>query len=280
MSGTASVLSCPVCNQVSALDGRHLGGYALMACPGCGYRFFPKTEGVVADYDEVYQGEEYFNEQIRSLQESRDSADFINHPTYRRFFSRLQPQEGPRLLDIGCGVGRFCQAAASVGWQVEGIDLSERAIAIAAAHHPFPVRVATVEALADQSASYDVITAFEVLEHLDNPRAFLSQVALLLRDGGEFFCTVPNWDCQAVQSATRPDWVPPVHVGFHTVSSLKTLAVRSGFAEADCGVIWTDPFPFHPMNGLRWLRRRLRGAENAPLGLWLHARKSGAGRQG
>lgn len=264
---------CLICGDVVVLDGHNVGGYALSRCVRCEFRFAYDAIGVEADYDAVYQGDEYYTEQILSLKTAQSNADFIRHPTYRPFFEQVKPAAGYKLLDIGCGVGRFCQGAASVGWSVEGIDLSERAVSIARQYHDFPVSVSTIEDLMEKNESYHVVTAFEVLEHLRDPKGFLQKAYHLLKMNGQLFCTVPNWDCRVVRTATRPDWIPPIHLGFHQLRSLRTLGHLSGFDDVCTGVIWTNPFPRSILPAMRWAWQRFNGQQNLPLGLWLHARK-------
>jgi 2-polyprenyl-3-methyl-5-hydroxy-6-metoxy-1,4-benzoquinol methylase len=266
--------NCLLCDSSVTVDSYFLAGYSLVTCEICGFVRVLEVAAIEVDYDEVYKGEEYNREQILPQQNAQNAEEFAQHPTYKQFFARLKPSSGNRLLDVGCGVGRFCGCASRRGWSVEGIDLSERAVDIALSYHDFPVRVATVEDLLRHPANrFDVVAAFEVLEHLADPRDFLLKVSDLLAKDGQIFCTVPNWDCEAVRKATRADWLPPIHVNFFTLTSLRALAWSSGFTDIVCGINWSDPLPRGGYNLLKWLRRRLSGQKSIPLGLWLHARK-------
>ena len=267
-------IPCLLCYSSTVPDERSIAGYPLFYCVMCEFRNVPLGAGERVDYDEVYRGEQYYKEQIFPQQAAHGKDEFLDHPTYRNFFQRLKPSPGDRLLDVGCGVGRFCRCAAGRGWSVEGIDLSSRAVEIATNCHEFPVRVATVEdLLLEPEKRFQVVTAFEVLEHLPDPKDFLEKVFALMPNGGQLFCTVPNWDCELVQNATRPDWLPPIHLNYFNLFSLKTLALVSGFRQVVCGINWTDPCPHGGLKKLKWLRRRLLKRENIPLGLWVHARK-------
>ena len=262
--------SCPVCCMESAPDVE-LGGYQLYLCRRCTLRFAPQAFHVPVDYDRVYQSAEYESVQVRALK-AIDGNELAEHPTYRSFFRQVPRFPGAKLLDVGCGVGRFGHGAHARGWDVTGIDVSALAIATGRDFAPFPLRVATLDQLIDQGEQFDVLTAFEVLEHLKSPLQFFSSAKKLLRPGGQMFYTVPNWNCTVVQSATRPDWLPPIHLLFFTQSALQQAGELGGLAGVTTGVIWSDPMPAGVLPKARWLARRLLRRPREPLGLWLHGR--------
>lgn len=263
---------CPVCGGEARDAEKVLGGFALAACCACGLRYAPGAFGADVDYSAVYDGAEYRQDQVEDLLAGLgDPGRFARMLTYRPFFRRIGLFGGRRLLDVGCGVGRFCLAAASRGWTVRGIDRSERAVGIAREHTNLAVGTEETGELEALGERYEVVTAFEVLEHLPDPLGFLSGIRRLLAPGGRFFATVPNWDAPSVQAAVRPDWLPPIHLCFHTVSSLNTLGDRSGFRTSRVGVIHAEALTWRlrPLAG--WVLHRLAGRPNEPLGLWLDA---------
>jgi SAM-dependent methyltransferase len=261
--------SCPVCCTDSSRDVVELGGYDLFVCPRCTLRFAPQAFNVPVDYDRVYRSPEYENVQVRGL-ESLDGEELANHPTYRSFFRQVRRFPGARLLDVGCGVGRFGHGACARGWDVTGIDVSALAIEIGREFAPFPLRASTIEQLIEQGEQYDVVTAFEVLEHLTSPVQFLSTAKRILRPGGQMFYTVPNWNCAEVQHNTRPDWLPPIHLQFFTQPALQQAGEMSGLVRVTTGLICSDPLPGGRLPKARWLARRLLRRPRQPLGLWMH----------
>jgi spore maturation protein CgeB len=270
----STMYSCPVCQISSSPDSIELGGHRLYQCAGCSLRFAPQAFEMSVDYDAVYQSTEYQNDQVHAL-DSMDGKKLADHATYRAFFDQVPRFTGARLLDIGCGVGRFCQAAYSRGWDVTGIDVSPLAISIGRKFASFPLRVATVEELIGQGEKFDVVTAFEVLEHLSAPVQFLASARTLLRPGGQAFFTVPNWNCATVRTSTRPDWLPPIHLLFFVESALRRAGELSGLTGLSTGMIWSDPRPRGILPGARWLARRVLRRPREPLGLWLHGRLPG-----
>jgi 2-polyprenyl-6-hydroxyphenyl methylase/3-demethylubiquinone-9 3-methyltransferase len=95
-----------------------------------------------------------------------------------------------RVLDVGCGGGILSEAMARAGAKVTGIDLSEKALSVARLHQlesgtEVDYRLIAAETLAaEASASYDVVTCMELLEHVPDPSALVAACAALARPGG------------------------------------------------------------------------------------------------
>lgn len=263
---------CPICSTPATYEALSLAGYALARCTTCDLRFAPTAVNVAVDYDSVYDTPEYIAGQVEQYRQGFDAAAFARHPTYRAFFDRVPAPADGLLLDLGCGAGRFLLAARALGWRVVGSDVSASALEIARSVIDAPLMAQTATELTADPQRYDVVTAFEVLEHVADPLAFVRTAQMLLRPGGHFFATVPNWDCRLVRETERPDWVPPVHLSFFTAGALRRLGETAGLQDVSVGVVWSDPRPQGMRPTLHWLWRKLRGSGNAPLGLWLHGR--------
>ncbi|MBN1139594.1 MAG: class I SAM-dependent methyltransferase, partial [Anaerolineae bacterium] len=99
--------------------------------------------------------------------------------------------EPGRLLDIGCGSGDFLLGMQERGWQVFGLDISPEAAALARQNGLDVFGGHLLEA-PYQEHSFDLVTMWDVLEHLHDPAAYLVRVAQLLKPGGRFVVTLPN----------------------------------------------------------------------------------------
>lgn len=98
-----------------------------------------------------------------------------------------------KLLDIGCGYGRFLKEAEKE-FETYGVDPSEYAIAEAGKYAiNTKFEVATISSYRPKK-SFDVITAFDVLEHVDGPEKAVARVKSWLKPEGIFFCVVPVYD--------------------------------------------------------------------------------------
>ncbi len=148
-----------------------------------------------------------------------------------------------RALDIGCGVGYGSAFLADRGMaEVIGIDYSEEAVAKAGKHFPRPnVRFLQDDAqlLAKVEGPFDLITAFEVYEHVPNPDAILTRAAALLAPGGYFLCSTPNTLFRPkLEDGVTPR--NPFHIREYTFTEFRE-ALGKHFGEV--AVLGQDPSP-------------------------------------
>jgi 2-polyprenyl-3-methyl-5-hydroxy-6-metoxy-1,4-benzoquinol methylase len=119
---------------------------------------------------------------------------------FERVIDYLPPHSGQRILDIGCFAGTFLSLLdPSAFAYMLGVDILPEQIAHANKHHGLPNRefrhIETLAGLAALEGPFDCITFIEVIEHLrpDEIQIVLAQVARLLKPGGKFIVTTPNY---------------------------------------------------------------------------------------
>ena len=116
------------------------------------------------------------------------------------------PFEGIRLLDIGCGGGLLSEPMTRMGFNVTGVDASERNTGAARAHAEsqgltIDYRATTAEALLAQGEQFDMILNMEVIEHVAEPGAFLRDTAAMLKPGGLMIVATLNRTLKALALA-------------------------------------------------------------------------------
>ncbi|HZC16194.1 MAG TPA: bifunctional 2-polyprenyl-6-hydroxyphenol methylase/3-demethylubiquinol 3-O-methyltransferase UbiG [Caulobacteraceae bacterium] len=191
--------------------------------------------------------------------------DFIREHALARFGRDTKaraPFEGLRLLDIGCGGGLLCEPMRRLGFEVTGVDASERNIAVAAAHAEamglaIDYRAATAEALlTGGEARFDVVLNMEVVEHVAEPGQYLRDCARLLKPGGLMIVATLNRTMKALALAKIGAeyvlrWLPPETHDWRRF--LKPDEIR-GFLGGEAVQV-EGPFGvvFLPLSG-RWIR--------------------------
>ena len=120
---------------------------------------------------------------------------------------QLRPFEGLRLLDIGCGGGLLSEPMRRLGFEVTGVDASERNVGVASAHATetgldIEYRCATAEQLlAEGVQPFDVVLNMEVIEHVADPGAYLRDCARLVAPGGLMIVATLNRTFKALALA-------------------------------------------------------------------------------
>jgi 2-polyprenyl-6-hydroxyphenyl methylase/3-demethylubiquinone-9 3-methyltransferase len=119
----------------------------------------------------------------------------------------MKPFEGLRLLDIGCGGGLLCEPMRRLGFEVTGVDASERNIGTASTHAAeqgleIDYRCGTAEGLlAAGEPSFDVVLNMEVVEHTADPAQFLRDTSKLVAPGGIMIIATLNRTLKALALA-------------------------------------------------------------------------------
>ncbi len=116
---------------------------------------------------------------------------------YGRSPETLRPFSGLSVVDVGCGGGLLCEPMARLGAAVTGVDASAEAIAVARDHAEIQgldvsYRAVSAAALVAENAQFDVVLAMEIVEHVADIPAFLSDVAALAKPGALIFLSTLN----------------------------------------------------------------------------------------
>ena len=195
-----------------------------------------------------------------------------------RFRERLGARR-LRLLDVGCGAGLAAEAFARAGHDVLGLDAGEAVIAAAERHAAgqdlsLHYRAGTLAALIAEGAQFDAISAFEVIEHVPEPRGFLAELASLLAPGGVLVLSPLNRTRRSLvlgkfAAEYLLGWVPP---GTHEWRRFLTPAeIEDGLGAVGLGLFDLAGMSFDP------LRRRFYASSDVAINYLLAAFKPGPG---
>lgn len=183
-----------------------------------------------------------FTERIPSPEELKDyysqysyaSTGYLPPATvnsYQKLLDEFEPyRKGNRILDVGCGRGWFLEEAQKRGWEVYGVEYSSEAVNVCK-KKGINIREGALSEVDFGNTHFDVITSFEVIEHLNNPNPELQCLYKILRAGGLFYCTTPNFD-SILRYYFGADYNIigyPEHLSYYTKSTLNRLAAMHGF---------------------------------------------------
>jgi len=223
--------SCPVCGEREFLSFELGGdGTDLRRCERCHTVFAP-------DYyhpDEIYVDGYMFGQTGQfGPPDVRDPlfAEYLKQVARRRM-SIIEGATGIRagsVLDVGCGAGEVLLAAREQGWLVQGVE-PERSGAELSRERGLPVEIAYLEESGIPERSFDVVSAFHVLEHVPDSRAFLRTLQRWAKPGGFVAIEVPNF--KSIQRREHKErWMgyrPREHIVHFTPATLANVFESSG----------------------------------------------------
>jgi 2-polyprenyl-3-methyl-5-hydroxy-6-metoxy-1,4-benzoquinol methylase len=125
----------------------------------------------------------------QALPEGLEPSDFV----LRRRFLLQHVSAGARVLDVGCGEGAFAAAMVDAGARVVAVDIAEEPLRRARSRHPeLDLRLVAADGPWQlDDASFDAVWAGEVIEHVADTAAWLSELRRVLRSGGSLIASTP-----------------------------------------------------------------------------------------
>ena len=278
--GSPSAEPCPICGRRDAqvwlrapdrLHGRQ-ERYTLLRCPGCSLVWLtspPQPSEMDLHYTDAYH--------------KLISAGGQNSPERwrARKATLTQYKRSGALLDLGCSSGSFLEFMSGESWKLHGVEMSAEGARTAEAKSGAQVFAGSIVDAPFAPDTFDVITCFDVLEHLYEPRRVMAKVSEWLKPGGIFYVLVPNVDSAEGRLFGRY-WHGlelPRHLFHYSPASLKVLAASAGLGEVvlethrnpavgtSLRYVWDDVFR---AMGLRQIPVAHRGEASLP---WRVARK-------
>ena len=193
----------------------------LVKCKDCSFIFMQKKP-TLGELEAHYSKYSY---------ERKTCPSPVTLKRYNKLLDEFEPyRNSNRLLDVGCGRGWFLEEAKNRGWEVFGTEFSKTAISLCESKG-IQMTPGMLNAKSFQTKDFDVITSFEVIEHLNNPNEEVREIYHLLREGGLFYCTTPNFN-SLIRYYLKTNYNViqyPEHLTYFTKKTLRSLAKKNGF---------------------------------------------------
>jgi 2-polyprenyl-3-methyl-5-hydroxy-6-metoxy-1,4-benzoquinol methylase len=236
-------VKCPICyTEVEERDFKETyvspynsQEYRRYECPNCDVHWWEPLKIIPEFYEsEVFEDYVAFHEGVGTRLGENHKAFFKYFPSNVR----------GKLLDVGCGDGRFLRHAKEQGFEIWGIDFDKKSVENVKRN----LGIDTVFAMSleefyeyakEKNLKFDVITFFEVLEHQDKPRGFLEMVKGLLKEGGYIAGSVPNRERLFVEM-DYGDY-PPNHFLRFSKFSIEKVLNSAGVKDVE---VYKLDFPF------------------------------------
>lgn len=209
-------------------SSRRVAGYLpIVRCARCGLLMTSPRD------DDVTLGRIYSELTDRSG-EQEDEAGTRNRADELALVGSYERPPG-RLLDVGCGAGLFVCAAQKAGWEATGVDASARAVAGGLERCPgVRFRVGLLPEVDFPAGSFQVVTLWNVLEHLPRPAETLDRIRSWLARDGWLFLSLPNADSRIARLMGKR-WVLLLreHLWYFSPTTMAALLSQNGFVLAD-----------------------------------------------
>lgn len=235
-SGHGLIVPCRVCQSetgpIGAIEGRYVKRqFSFRRCRACNFVFVVNP---IIDFAQIYD-EAYYHGQgadplVRYMDELLNPTRSVRRFEWAGVLKALHhlaaPLENKRWLDIGCGNGGLVKYAVERGLMCQGAEdgwIADKA------RTEFGIPIMPLSELANLTESYDIVTAVEVLEHIEEPLDFLRTVQTLLKPGGLFWYTTGN---SAPFQDAFLSWryvLPEVHLSYFNPKSMEIALDKCGF---------------------------------------------------
>lgn len=211
---------CLICNSNRLKPIKGYESTYLCKCKDCSFVFserIPTEDELIKHY------------------EGYGRNDYLSPITIKRYNELLDEFEKyrktNRIIDVGCGIGYFLEVAKERGWEVYGTEFTDQAIKICESKS-IKMKQGILAPTNYPTEYFDIITSFEVLEHINNPQEELASFYKILRKGGLVYFTTPNFNSLLrYRLKDHYDVISyPEHLSYYTPATIKKVFKKLGFS--------------------------------------------------
>jgi len=223
MENELEEVSCNICNcnDYKPLFKKE---FHVVKCKKCGLVYVnPRLTKSISEEE----SKEGLNWHLKAQEANDELVGFYEGLLHR--FQRYRKTR--RILDVGCGTGVFLHIARKNEWEVYGTELFKQGAEYAKEAYNIDIFQGELKGVNFANSFFDVVTLFEVIEHLQNPLEYLKEIFRILRKGGFLFLTTPNLSSLNFL-IRREKWcvvTPSSHIYYFTATTIRKILGLAGF---------------------------------------------------
>ncbi len=236
-------VECNLCGSSRANPTINWKEHSLLNCQECGFSFLhpiPTHEQLVKLYAQGYYSSDDSNQLgYSNYKEDVDLILLTAIQRYRLITSRIKTHPGLKLLDIGCAFGYYLDLARLYGWDATGVEFNPQAVQEGRDTFKLDIRQGRVQDQGFKDESFDVITCWDLIEHLQDPKAFLQENNRILKTGGSLVLSTPDISSlpSKIMGKRWMGYKTIEHIHFFSKEILVKYFEKTGFELKECHYI-------------------------------------------
>ena len=252
--------TCPLCaSKPSEILAHQLrrGKGMVRYCPACDHGYLVQEQAVDAKeyYGELYRQEYSHNAEAAATHAREIYRVYKNYQHDRLHHISPHLTAASRLLEVGASAGQFLIHIKEKVSEVNAIELDKACCAFLGNKLGIEADAEFLENSRFVGQTYDVVCAFQVIEHVEQPVAFLKTLRQATKKGGTIFIEAPNlhdpllavWDVPTY----RKFFYHSAHLHYFTEASLSKVARDAGFCPDQIEISFTQDYNL--LNHLHWI---------------------------
>jgi len=230
---------CALCG--GSITKTHVKLQRLAMCVDCGLLYVnprPSFDRVISQYNQNYF---LCNRPVNGGYENYLADKNDIESTFDRRLAYLAKKlpisfsDQKTVLDVGCASGFFLNSAKKIGWQAEGLETCSE-MAREAVKQGHSVTITNLENAKLEAGKYDMVTLWDVIEHLADPLEAVTKIRGLLKPAGLLTITTPDAG-SILARVLRSNWLGfrslDEHLYFFTRQTITALLIKSGYQVLD-----------------------------------------------
>jgi 2-polyprenyl-3-methyl-5-hydroxy-6-metoxy-1,4-benzoquinol methylase len=179
-----------------------------------------------------------FPDELQDLKQNSIKYDTLEKWKVRLFKDYMYSKKNLRLLDVGCGAGKFVRQCIDSGIDAYGLDLSQDRIEYGIKEYELKGRIwkGTLDEESNKGNTYDIITLWDVIEHVPDPSLLLSEVKRITHANSRVFLLTMSLD-SFTYKLYKKSWYyihPPQHLHYFSHETMRKMLQKNGFSLVGC----------------------------------------------